>query len=432
MKKITKFPLIILTSIVVVWAIFASWTDLTSPQKQAWDKLFSNDWNAMQTNLWELKTNIGELFSTLVAYAVNWESWKEDLTVISWQTLSATLWNDTQSNIDLLKQKLIEIENNATIEVFWDENSEAITACNTRVKNAVWSQYVANDWWNWANWIWVPARHFVTDWNWLPLNNDYYKRPIKYNWTNYICKWFAVMKYEASNATSKPVSNYATASRVNITQTDAISACRNLWGTYTEKWEFHLTTNNEWMAMARNIEQQSDNYSNWVLCNWNVTWNDYTIVPANNDATELTRACTSTATDNRRVLKLSNGAVIWDLSWNSWEHVNKANTINWANYNELTTKVAWDCTNDNWTAAPWCWVAWKASVEEMAKYWPAKITTWTAWWAGNLFYADWVANNISLRGGVAHDGANTGVFALTLHWGTSDSASTYVGFRCVL
>jgi hypothetical protein len=404
----------ILVTLLMWWMIYAVinnvWTSPDELEAKSWDSLTSEAWNKILANQKALSGAISQL-------QISWWSTtiEGDVINIYWESNENMVWT----------------------EIFWDENEIAKAACNARVKAAVWSQYSANDWWNWANWIWVPARSFTTDWEGISLDENYYKRPIQYNWTNYICKWFAVMKYEASNVTSIPVSDYATASRVSLTMPTAISACRSLWRAYTKKWEFHVMTNNERMAIARNIEQQDSNWSswtklNWFVCNWNIAWSDYSVIPANNDVTELAKACSSNTADNRRALKLSNGAVIWDLSWNSWEFVNKANTINWAWFNQWQTQVwLWVCTNDTWTAVPWCWVNWKASAEEMAKYWPALIVTWTNWGAGNFYDANWVANNIFLRGGRAADGANVGIYVLGVARTTTIYAAD-VSFRCVL
>jgi hypothetical protein len=49
----------------------------------------------------------------------------------------------------------------------------------------------------------------------------------------------------------------------------------------------------------------------------------------------------------------------------------------------------------------------------------------------NLYYAQWVASNILLRGGTASGGSSTGVFALALNDAAANEYRT-IGFRCAL
>ena len=43
--------------------------------------------------------------------------------------------------------------------------------------------------------IWVPARWFVTDWNWTSLKDSAYQKEVTYNWNIYVCRWFAIARY---------------------------------------------------------------------------------------------------------------------------------------------------------------------------------------------------------------------------------------------
>lgn len=114
---------------------------------------------------------------------------------------------------------------------------------------------------------------------------------------------------------------------------------------------YHLITNNEWMTIARNIEANGDNWSSGTMGNGGI----YRGITAGSSTTAATNLDCTTADstgghprlssyaaqplsvdtskfgsvkstcDDKRQLKLSNGQVIWDLSGNLWEHVNRSN-----------------------------------------------------------------------------------------------------------
>jgi len=203
-----------------------------------------------------------------------------------------------------------------------------------------------------------------------------------------------------------------------IKQESAIQACINIWG--------HLITNNEYMTIARDVENVNENWS-WksvwsgFLYNGNVVWNDYWI-PAWDDESEWAKITWTVSTDNRRVLKLSNGENIWDLAGNVWEHVNKANTENWIKFNQWQTTLSWSF-NGVWRDNDGIY-----DFSDMKKY-GSSLWLWISQGMGNLRYANGVANNIFLRGSRADNAANTGVFTMYL-LRTSSNRDHSVGFRC--
>lgn len=398
-------------------------------------------------------------------------SWTTITTVSAWTTEITPVWWACGDNA----WKTLTITPPPTREVYWDEDADAIAACNLWVQNAVW----ANAWW-YSNWIWVPARNFTTDWVWTALSNNFYKRTIVYNGTNYICNWFAVMKYEAKfsntssmtqpNATRKTwaTSDYATDNDtypVNLTnwvvskaddypiasirQWEAIQACG--WVSYS--WvTSHLITDNEWMWVARNIEQVSSNWSwwsvwNWFIYNWHNDWWPQSTLAASTDDNNWYYLTNDSASawdgvynnysseialayqGQRRTLALSNGKVIWDLAWNVWEHVNKRN-------NPTISNVRWSWWDDNnfptenmcsnWT---WNWYSWYntesiswSAIAQCSYLWSySKADFWPSWnWnAENGMWRIYANNsedrdNIFLRGGRAHHGVNSGVFSVVL------------------
>ena len=147
----------------------------------------------------------------------------------------------------------------------------------------------------------------------------------------------------------------------NITQSQAIFACESMW-----EW-YHLITNNEWMAVARNIELEKENWSwsnvwEWNLYNWVSSdttlgcylnwWNDESRIYG-------TKTWAWEATCNlRRKHILSNWQYIWDLSWNVEEHVNWANTLDWSSYDTMNANPCWTLwtnSRNRYSYTNWIW-----------------------------------------------------------------------------
>ncbi len=215
----------------------------------------------------------------------------------------------------------------------------------------------------------------------------------------------------------------------NITQTQAIDACKSMW-----EW-YHLITNNEWMTIARDIEANQTNWSgnavwSWYIYNWVANSTMWCLWITNTIYTLLTRK-QATKTwwwfgnddcDTKRQLKLSNWEIVWDLSGNIREHVNKANTIDWTNYDLWQISIAWSST---WTNSDDNGIY---DSNDMKKYW-SSLWLWSTSGMGNIYYANWVVSNIFLRGAGAGASSSAGVFAMYLSR-TSINQTRNMGFRC--
>ena len=265
--------------------------------------------------------------------------------------------------------------------------------------------------------------------------------------TNFMTNDFCVAQYEMSYnetwpedvnladwntrkyySTKTPVSMANRLPITEITQPEAIAQCEKIWA--------HLITNNEWMTIARNIEANPQNWSegevwswyipngvsnetaNWHWCSWkqwDSSWSWTTLWAW------ITGSDCSWTNKNR--LKLNTWEYIYDMSWNVWEHVNKANTIDWSNFDLWQTSVSW---SSNWISWDDNWIY---DEIDMLKYGSKKLL-WKNNWIWNLYNSNWVANNIFRRGALASDGSYAGVFALDLAR-TSAASNRTVGFRCV-
>ncbi len=247
-------------------------------------------------------------------------------------------------------------------------------------------------------------------------------------------KWFCVAQYEMtySNLSTNPSNDwwntYPYTSAINITskpwypiasitQDQAITACRSMGNGY------HLITNNEWMAIARNIEMEGKNWS------WGTPWAGWVY---RGISEELTYWCdgnpdwelgvpSNDTTCKRRVLTLSNGSQIWDLSWNVWEHVDRSNN------SSITSAQVW---NGDLCSASWYWYTnWNPATTCQAGYGSA---TYTKWWVdmgmGYVWNNTWT-DKVFLRGAAAIHISYVGIFAIYLEW-TPASQNMHVGFRC--
>ncbi len=222
----------------------------------------------------------------------------------------------------------------------------------------------------------------------------------------------------------------------DIIQLDAIILCESFWT------GFHLVTNDEWMTIARNIEQVWSNWSwnkVWIgwLYRW-ITWEQntnvslwcattdsnwkhirkYVSAPLHIDTNKWGNNKGNDC-DSKRQLILSNWEIIWDLSGNLWEHVNKANTLNWMNYDEWINPDPCNKKDGyyNWNV---CTSSWRIL------YWPTNNLrtnqNWI-WWVRDY------KGTIFTRGSYAKDGTNAGIFSLCLDW-TPYGTHRKVWFRC--
>jgi hypothetical protein len=232
-------------------------------------------------------------------------------------------------------------------------------------------------------------------------------------WTDWNTVSYVVWKKPVSKEWKYPI--------VDITQQQAIDSCKSMWPWY------HLITNNEWMSIARDIELQKENWSDWTVWGWHLYngvssdttlwcdakwWNTETRAYATKTWPWLNTDC-----NNKRSYILSNSLKIWDLSWNVREHVNKANTIDWSGYDTGTNPVILS------TNGPWEWSA--ATNTNIALYWP-QIWVDSTDGVWKIYQASWT---VFRRGAGASHTSEAGIFDLSFSiFSTGQDRS--VGFRC--
>jgi len=122
----------------------------------------------------------------------------------------------------------------------------------------------------------------------------------------------------------------------------AVSYCSALGANY------HLITNNEWMAIARSIEGVANNWSSGNINRGHSDNSPAALLAADEDGqgcANTEQLCTTNWDEQKRTHLLSNGEVIWDLAGNAREWVNWAPTrVNsgavWLELNAQTPSTA--------------------------------------------------------------------------------------------
>lgn len=232
---------------------------------------------------------------------------------------------------------------------------------------------------------------------------------------------FCVMKYEARKAAGDIASsNPIDPVWASINQASARAACQAIGA--------DLITNDQWTALARNIENTASNWSNGAVGNgvlargwaahasYGDSWTNNAVAPSTDSSCLYNTAadsCGSTGTHlYKRTHTLSNGQTIWDLSGNVWEWNNDI------------------CSQTNWSSSSW--IEWNNAVlSDYEKPNAGPLGNYTSTHGAGRYYGCTANGNGFLRGGRWNRGAYAGVFALDLSlWPTASSTS--FGFRCTV
>jgi hypothetical protein len=236
--------------------------------------------------------------------------------------------------------------------------------------------------------------------------------PLVPNTSQYIC----AMKYEAKNdGSGNAISQADTIPWVNTNRNQAITLCQNLGSGYD------LITNDEWLAIARNIEQQSVNWSGGAV-------GSGCIFEGNNGQVD---ACGygagawydfGSGRDTKAQLTLSNGKTIWDLSANAFEWIK--DDVSFA-YTAAATLIG-TMTDTTGFQGPLGYP--KAAFGPLGDYTSHDATTN---YAG--LGRGWMTQStgVGVRKGGAYDlGSYSGIFATALNQSTTVAVGT-ASFRCV-
>ncbi len=252
---------------------------------------------------------------------------------------------------------------------------------------------------------------------------------------------FCVMKWEAkcatdltgssscASATGAPSASKVAVSTAaglpwsNISQTDAVVACANLNSLQSVTNRYDLLSNPEWMAIARDIEKTTTNWSGLAIGSGYLSVGRANSYPGPRSCDGLLQNasaldCAVLGSDSvyNRTHNLSNGQIIWDIPGNVWEWVD------WA----ITPGLSGPPTSCNrgWLDMP--------SLPSFCPEYESK-TYAPLFSPYNLGLGEVLTGSAgaAIRGGEWYDGSTyAGIYALML---THSSAETIdeIGFRCV-
>lgn len=263
---------------------------------------------------------------------------------------------------------------------------------------------------------------------------------------------FCVAKYEMKDVSGTATSQMSGAPWVHINPVDAKLKCEALNALNGEVSKYGLISNEEWMTIARNVEQVDDNWSplsgnqvpgSGVLARGHSDNNPGSSLAASTDDNPYSGTGNSSAQsansgwEQRRTLTLSNGQIIWDFSGNVYEWVDwqvspakKAHPFGispseaWRQWNTVDTLIGENLDDE---MHPHKWAS--LFVRDInGNLLPGPIDNSNgigAYWAGNNS-----SGGFAVRSGAWDTGMDAGAFLLALS-NDSTSSSMNDGFRCV-
>lgn len=237
---------------------------------------------------------------------------------------------------------------------------------------------------------------------------------------------FCVAKFHTKNFGGLPVVTPGGAPWDNITANDAMAKCENITEAgYAGK--FTIISNPEWMTIARNIEQVPENWTSGIVGTGQIAKGHTDGNPDNplavSDESDAYNGTLNSLADSagagqeqRRILKLSNGNVIWDFSGNIW------------------TWVDWSSSDAVFTTGPLDASETSRELTELA----GSITAFDLQPAGGhtsfQSFGQWFGaggvGGAVIRGGRWGNNALAGPFSMYMANAVSTS-SAHNGFRCV-
>ncbi len=212
----------------------------------------------------------------------------------------------------------------------------------------------------------------------------------------------------------KPASTFEGAPWRAISANNSFSECRSLGTGY------HLMTNEEWMAIARDIESVSANWTSGTVGTGSLFRGNSgadSTSSYNNGGLDF-----STGRNTKARMTLSNGAFIWDIS---------GNVAEWVDWNDPTTVYGTFLTGP--VSCPL-----SPSTQNLDSINCTSLAATPELYnsAGDYSFAKGVGifvpgtGGAAARGGAHTSDAGVGIFTLSL-FSTSTASSSATGFRCV-
>lgn len=288
-----------------------------------------------------------------------------------------------------------------------------------------------------AKW-WCVAKYEMT-----PSSTTWWTQDTTYGWWKYTADTSTALNASPWTITSKSGAYPITYISRNEAQSTCSTALKDsLWNTISNG---KLLTANLWWMVARDIEQQSINWSgnavwNWYMSRWHANYGKNSA--GTNDSFSWYTTCywaawtryvcqgmsdiSTNPTDyySNRAYKLSSWDIIHDFAWNLWEWYYDTHDSGW--------NVTWTYySNDNITRTVLSSIITTPSTNYGLNIAEAR-TTWR--WLGWTYNAGAIAwtTYASIFGGSFANTTNAGVF--TSHWSTYSPSSNRgysIGFRCI-
>ncbi|MFP4401929.1 MAG: hypothetical protein ACLFPL_01750 [Candidatus Nanoarchaeia archaeon] len=247
---------------------------------------------------------------------------------------------------------------------------------------------------------------------------------------------FCVMQFEAKDVSGVATSQPSSTPWVNINFTDARSACTDLNSEHSSlDGTFKMITNREWMTIARDAEQQDENWDSGTVGSGSMYRghsddNPNNALSVSNTGDYYDGTGNSAPSTERRVLELSNGEIIWDLGGNAHEWTDMLEDGSSFNENVCSGGDGWYSYFGNDGDSECSFVApYSKDNATDTRYEMGPLGDYNAnEGVGRIFSYDSTGRAL-LRGGRWINGADAGVFTASFG-GNASSGSTFRGFRC--
>lgn len=214
---------------------------------------------------------------------------------------------------------------------------------------------------------------------------------------------------------------------------------------YCKNLAEHLMNNNEWMTIARNVEQVKDNWcnKNGTSCGYAPGTPSKILTNGHNDsnpsmalsAASDDQPCFGTTSDKtnicggkssqKRTLTLSNGQVIWDFAGNVWQWVDA--TV--ARKDEPRTIIP-GLGNSGWTWGEFQTVPYSNDFDPSNPSWNSQEGV------GRIYHYNSIGDSDTtlytfIRGGNWRHGYDSGAFTVHMQPVPKKTGIDDIGFRCV-
>lgn len=235
---------------------------------------------------------------------------------------------------------------------------------------------------------------------------------------------FCVMKYEAKDVGGVATSQAADAPWANISQVNALAACQSLGSGYD------LLSNDEWMTIARNLEQVGLNWTDGtpgsgVMYRGHADNSPPNALAATTDDSDGYFGTGNSPTLDsvqRRTLLLSNGETIWDFAGNVF-HLLRGSIVG-DDKPSAPGATGTDFTVRNWTEV----TLYGGLSYDLIR--PSNTAWGTSFNTGTYYKGNAGSSTYSVRrGGRWSSWDNAGIYAMTLGGSVNDAQSEN-GFRC--